>query len=168
MSKERLILLVLAGITVGALCLMYMIGPILDENKELNSKIHNAQRMLARHKVLLKEKEKIRASYAQFFSARKRRFGNDPSISMLQKLEETAQSAGIKIIDMRQSTLSLTEGVEVIVAIRAEAKEKDLLAFIYRLKGSDLYFTIKKLDLRPTGNIKILDARFEISSFMFQ
>ncbi|MEW6101844.1 MAG: hypothetical protein AB1481_06065 [Candidatus Omnitrophota bacterium] len=166
-KRERVI--VTLTITVLALSVVFnlFILPALNKSQALNREIRVVKSRLIRYKMLISQKDRIQAGFANYKKlplSAERKENEDPLVIALSELEAIASDAGVRIIDLRpQIPLNSFRNKDIIIDLRSEASIKDYLKFIYNLETSIALLKIQKFQLNAKPNTSLLEGTFSIN-----
>lgn len=163
-KREKIILSATIGVIVFSLVFNFLIAPVLSKNDSLNKEINITRTKLKKYMRLLTQKEVIQTKYKKFSSTLRLPEQEDAAVSALAELENLANNANIRIIDIRpQPAKSLNLYKEIIIDLRAEGNMESYLKFIYNIEHSLLSLAIKRLQLNAKPNAQVLEGSFSIS-----
>ncbi|MBM3250044.1 MAG: type II secretion system protein M [Candidatus Omnitrophica bacterium] len=161
--RELNTLYITVGVVVFAIFFNAFLAPLLERQRELSREIDSSRQKLKKYTRLLAEKDIIEAKYARFSSAfRLPEQQEEPQLAVLSELESLANSAGIRITDVRPQGTGLTQK-EISIEIRTEGEMSAYLKFIYTIEQSLSSLTIKKFQLNAKPNSRFLEGVFAIS-----
>lgn len=164
--REKVILSIIIALAVFSVFFNFFIAPILKKNSTLNKEISITRTKLKKYLWLVSKKEQIQEKYGKLaMDLKLPGKGEDASVTALSALESLAQSANIRIIDIRPqvSTKSIGLYKESIVDIRVEGEMRNYLEFIFNLENSFTLLRIKRFQLSAKPNSQFLEGSFSIS-----
>jgi hypothetical protein len=164
-SREKTVIALTLTVTLGSLLYNFLIGPLLDKNKQLDTEINFVRSKLVKYRRLLKQQDGIRQVYDKYASDLKLAdVGQDALVSILSELEAFAQSGPIRILDIRPQN---TPQKAVQVDLRTEGTIEGYCKFMYDIENSSLILRIKRLQLTVKPNSDLLEGSFSIIQVSF-
>lgn len=167
-SREKKILLVTAGIALGALVYRFGVEPYLNAWQTLAADIRVAEARLQKTRLLLRKKPAIEEAFQKLL-------GNPPEAAegaeeglttVLQEIEAMAQKSRLHVLGMRpmpqrEKPPFIEHGVE----IRAEGSAPQFAKFVYSLFHSPYALKIEKLELTSkAGESTLLKGLLVVNS----
>lgn len=156
-----------AGIIIFGLALNYLIGPALAKYKRLNREITLSRANLIKYSRLLNQKNSIKDKYKELFSGIKiSGQKQDAAVEILTQLENLANSANIRIVDVRpQSGHDAAASTGTLIELRTEGNLEGYAKFIYSIENTLSLLSIKTVQLTAKPASQSLDGNFLIYGF---
>lgn len=164
-GREKIILYITVGVVLFSAVFNIFLLPVLDKNARLNQKINSTTEKLKKYAQLMLEKERIEAEYGRFAATSGVSREADTSVSALTELENLANSAQIRIIDIRPSSAKIQKAKGLIIETRLEGTMDQFMKFIYNIEQSISLLAIKKFQLNAKPNSAVLEGVFSIAEF---
>jgi hypothetical protein len=164
--REKLILILTAGIIVCAISFNLLIEPVLTKNAALNKEINIARSKLEKYAALLSRKDYIHKEYNKLtLTLRRGDASKDTFLDLLTEIENLARDAKIRIIDVRPQGTAKRIGSEKesLIELRTEGDLESYLRFIYNTENSSFLLTIDNFQLNSKANSQSLEGNFLIS-----
>jgi hypothetical protein len=165
-KRERITL----GLTVAVIMLSFAFNflalPVLKQNYILNREIIASRAKLAKYLRLLSQKEAIQDKFQKFSDTYKISLKQeDALVSALTEIQNLAQKAEIKIVDIRPQVgpKSATFYKEATFDLKTEGEMEEYLNFVYSLENSLSLLKIKRFVLTARPNTTVLEGSFTIS-----
>jgi Tfp pilus assembly protein PilO len=165
MKRQKVILYIAIVAVVSAAAFHFLIAPITGQNHALSKEIREAQSRLNRYQRLLSQKEYLQSRYRQFNSAENFLSpGKDALVAAFQELENLAQKAGVRIMDIRPANPGESDAYkENVISLKTEGDVESYFRFMFDIEHSLSLLKIKSLQLNiKTGN-GLLDGDFLVS-----
>lgn len=164
-KREKIILYATLGVVIFAVGFNFFIAPILAKNDYLNKEIALARAKLRKYRWLLSQKDYIQGKYNKFSSTLS--VQKDTLTSALSEVENLAQDANIRIIDIRpQTSRGSGSYQEMLIDLRTEGAMEGYLKFIYNLENSLSLLRIKRFQLSAKPNTAALEGSLSISKII--
>jgi len=165
-KREFVILFITVGVVVFSILFNTALVPILQKNEVLDKKIALSKRKLMSYRRLLSQKEKIKNEYSSFFSgAPGQGKQGDSSVAALYLLENLAQEARIRIIEIRPQggAEEGSAGKNTLFFMRTEGELEGYVKFIYELENPLSLILIKSFQLSVKPNTQVLEGSFVVA-----
>lgn len=134
------------------------VRPAAKKNAELNRQIQSGRIKIKKYGRLLSQKDILQEKYAGFLRSSK-------GLTSLEEIEQMAQDANVRIVDIRPQALKRAGapgGGVAAIDIRLEATLPDYLKFIYDIEHSLFLFSIKRFQLNARADSGLLEGVFSI------
>ncbi len=163
MSKREKGVLVLAGAVIVLSALFnYVVLPLLSRNDILNKRIVVTRAKLKRYVRLLARRDQIVQAYGTLMAGGSSADAKSGA-SAYSELEAFAQTANIRIIDVRPQAAHQADGyTETVIDVRAEGTLEGYLSFIYSLQGSLSMFHVNRLQLTAKSSSPLLESNISL------
>jgi len=166
--RERTILYLTGCVIIFALVFNFLLSPVLQRFDALNRQINSVRGRLYKYMRLLSQKDYIEAAYAKYSvlspaGAQKESQAAGP----LAELENLANGAGIRIIDLRPRGVNrnVSGYNETQIEMRTQGPIESYFNFIYGLETSLYLLKIKTFQLSVRPNTPELEGMFTITQF---
>jgi hypothetical protein len=140
--------------------------PVLQKNELLDKKIALGRKKLMSYRLLLSQKETIKNAYSSFFSKApgwgKR---GDTSVDALFILENLAQEAGIRIVEIRPrgGMDEGSTGKNAVFFLRTEGALEGYVKFMYELENPLSLIHIESFQLSTGSNVQAFEGSFVVA-----
>ncbi|OGX44955.1 MAG: hypothetical protein A3G38_01760 [Omnitrophica WOR_2 bacterium RIFCSPLOWO2_12_FULL_51_8] len=166
LTKREKIIVCLAGtVIIGSGIFKILDWTVFSKNEELDSQVNFNKLKLAKYQRLRAQKQKIMEKYSKF-AGDERASGRQKEnlVEILKELENLAQEAGVKIIDIRPQTGNKGSALyrESTVDVSLEGEMEGYLRFIYNLENSLSLLRVKKFQFSAKPNSQMLEGAFSI------
>lgn len=166
-KSERVILGITIFVIFFGIGFNFLLRPLLKKNESLNEEISITQAKLKKYARLLGREDYIKGEYEEvtgdsgIFAQKE-----DTVVAVLTEIELLAQSANIRIVDIRPEAglknPRLKRGISV--DLRTEGDIEGYIRFIYSLENSFAFLRIKRFQLNAKPHTQILEGVFSITS----
>lgn len=164
-KREKWLLYITITVVIGSAAFNFLAAPLLGKNDALNKEITGNKAKLKKYMRLLSQKEYIQSKYSKLISGLNlSNEGQNRLVGIMSELENLANLAGIRIIDLRpESDRNIDLYKEIRIDLRTEGAIEDYFKFIYDIENSLSLLRIKRFQLNAKPNTSLLEGTFFIS-----
>ncbi len=147
-NERRLIVFV--GVVVFAVLNIWFVWPHFGDFRRAKARLYRAQDTLNRYKLEVSKlpefEKRVREIEKDSSSAAK----EDQSVELLRAVQSTAGRCGVNIMNVgKVATKTNDFFLEQSMGITVQAREEQLVKFLYELGTSDSIIRVRALSLRP-------------------
>ena len=173
LSKKERLMLYVAGTIVSALFLdRLIISPVFSRLKGLDEEIREKEISVRKNIRILSQKDRIRASSANYGSFSGGKLGSDEEemTSFMKEMEDMANKSSVYLVDIKPGAVKGQEQFKkYFVTLNCEAQMEQIVDFMYHLENSDRIFTIDRYQITPKAkDSSIARCSIVVSKTFFQ
>lgn len=153
-SRERYLLTLTVVFLAGLALYFYVLEPVWNYWKGLDSRIDNLQKQLHRSQMILSRAHDIEVAY-DVYEKRLRVEGSDQekTAQILKNIENVARSNTLEINDMKPQQIKDEEFYKYyVIELEAESDIMALIKFIYDLQLSETALKVTRLQLTASSS----------------
>ena len=173
LSKKERLMLYVAGTIVSALFLdRLIISPVFSRLKGLDEEIREKEISVRKNIRILSQKDRIRASSANYGSFSGGKLGSDEEemTSFMKEMEDMANKSSVYLVDIKPGAVKGQEQLKkYFVTLNCEAQMEQIVDFMYGLENSSRFFTIERYQITPKAkDSSLARCSIAVSKTFFQ
>ena len=173
LSKKERLMLYVAGTIVSALFLdRLIISPVFSRLKGLDEEIREKEISVRKNIRILSQKDRIRASSANYGSFSGGKLGSDEEemTSFMKEMEDMANKSSVYLVDIKPGAVKGQEQFKkYFVTLNCEAQMEQIVDFMYGLENSSRFFTIERYQITPKAkDSSLARCSIAVSKTFFQ
>ncbi|MCS7337263.1 MAG: hypothetical protein NZ739_03365 [Verrucomicrobiae bacterium] len=147
-NERRLVVLV--GVVVFAMLNVWFVGPRFGDLGRARARLYRAQDTLKRYQLAASKLPEFERRVRELEKDNPGTARDDQSIELLRAVQSTAGRCGVGIMNVGKLTTKTNDFfIEQSIGITVQAREEQLVNFLYELGASESIIRVRALSLRP-------------------
>lgn len=165
--REKTLSHIAFSVIICGLALNFIIVPLLSKHSRLTREITLSETSLKKYVQLSGQNNNVKDKYNEFlFGISSTGQKQNVAIEMLANLEQMANSANIRIVDVRpQSSQSSPASESTLIELKTEGSLDGYVKFVYSIESPLSLLRIKNIQLTAKPGSQLLDGNLSIYGF---
>lgn len=147
-NERRLVVFV--GVVVFAVLNVWFIWPHFGDLRRAKARLYRAQDTLKKYQIAVAKLPEFEKRVRELEKDSSSSGNDDQSVELLRSVQSTAGRCGVNIMNVGRVTTKTNEFyLEQSLGITFQAREEQLVKFLYELGTSDSIIRVRALSIRP-------------------